>query len=281
MATVLAVKALAMSPLQCAPVTVRWPFRAAGGARGAPRTRGEPGSANGASSFHLRWLMEEDAPLSEVSAVLEVVEAPTVDRLYFWALQVSFVGAGGEVGGAHVGLQWNRSHPGNRAVNWGGYGAGGQVLSGSISPLPSRPHDPNTRDYPWAPRQPYRLRVHSAPGAPGTWRGEVTDLVTGEAIAIRDLFAGGDHLARPLVWSEVFARCEHPSVTVRWSGLEAISTGGEHRRPRGVAVNYEAGAAGGCDNTTSRADGADAVLQVTNTDRQVPQGSVLALAART
>ncbi|MEO7836141.1 MAG: hypothetical protein ABIS21_00690 [Acidimicrobiales bacterium] len=257
-------------------MAVRWPFGRTAARDPQPgRTRGEPGSGNGASSFHLRWLMEDDEPLSEVSVVVAVVEPPAVDRLYFWALQVSFVGAGREVGGAHIGLQWNRSHPGGRAVNWGGYGAGGQILSGSTSALPSRPRDPNTRDYPWEPNRPYRLRVHAAPGIPGRWRGEVTDLLTGEANAIRDLDAGGDHLARPLVWSEVFARCEHPSVTVRWSELEARSAHGARRRPTGLAVNYEAGVAGGCDNTTSRLDATGGVLQITNTDRQVAQGAVL------
>lgn len=259
---------------------VRWPFgtgAAATGSRGSGRIRGEPRSANGASSFHLRWLMDADEPLTDVSAVLEVVEPPGVDRLYFWALQVSFMAGGSEVGGGHIGLQWNRSHPGSRAVNWGGYGAGGRILSGSASPLPSQPHDPNTRDYPWQAQRAYRLRVHAAPGAAGGWRGEVTDLTTGEATVIRDLDGGGDHLARPLVWSEVFARCDHPSVTVRWSGLEAVGAGGGVRRPRGVAVNYEPGAAGGCDNTTSRADGDDALVQITNAERQVATGAVIPL----
>ncbi|HVE47855.1 MAG TPA: hypothetical protein VNA57_14045 [Acidimicrobiales bacterium] len=247
---------------------------------GAGRTSGEPGSANGASSFHLRWLIDGDEPLSEVSAVLEVVEPPAVDRLYFWALQVSFDGAGGEAGGAHIGLQWNRSHPGSRAVNWGGYGAGGRVLSGTTSPLPSQPRDPNTRDYPWQPHRPYLLRVHGAPGAAGAWRGEVTDLVTGEATVIRDLAGGGEHLARPLVWSEVFARCDHPSVTVRWSRLQAVGPDGTERVPRAVAVSYEPTAAGGCDNTTVQDAGAGALLQITNTPRLVPAGAVLPLPPR-
>ena len=242
------------------------------------RIRGEPRSANGASSFHLRWLMDGGAePLAEVSAVLEVVDPPTVDRLYFWALQVSFVDAGRQLGGAHIGLQWNRRHPGNGAVNWGGYGASGQILAGSGSPLPSRPNDPNTRDYPWEPRRAYCLRVSATPGETGAWRGEVTDLGSGETTVVRDLHGGGGHLVAPLVWSEVFARCEHPSVAVRWSELQARTPAGELRTPHALAVNYEARAAGGCDNTTSLADGPGAVLQVTNAERQVPQGAVLPL----
>jgi hypothetical protein len=218
--------------------------------------------------------METSEPLVEVAAVLEVVDPPAVDRLYFWALQVSFRDQGAHRGAAHIGLQWNRNHPGNGAVNWGGYAAGGGLLAGSASALTSAPDDPNTRDYPWRPGRPYRLRVSAAPGPPGRWRGEVTDVLSGEASAIRDLEVPGDRLASPMVWSEVFARCEHPSVAVRWSGLEATTAAGARVVPTGLAVSYEARAAGGCDNTTVAADEAG-VLQITATDRTIPHGSVI------
>ena len=237
--------------------------------------RGEPGSANGASSFHLSWTgIDED--LVEVSATLEVVEPPAVDRLYFWALQVSFLDGRAHRGAAHIGLQANRNHPGGRAVNWGGYAAAGGLLTGTASALPSRPDDPNTRDYPWEPGRPYRLRVFRVPGSLGHWRGEVTDLGSGRAAVVRDLLAGGDRMASPMVWSEVFARCEHPSVTVRWSDLSATTAAGRVMAPSGVAVSYEAHAGGGCDNTTSRRD-ERGVLQITNTERTVRQGSVIDL----
>ena len=57
----------------------------------------------------------------------------------------------------------------------------------------------------------YRLGVHRA--GDGMWRGEVTDLTTGEAVTVRDLFAASPLLGDPMVWSEVFARCDDPSVT--------------------------------------------------------------------
>ncbi len=243
-----------------------WPFSS------GARVQGEPRSANGASSFHLGWVLDGADPLVEVAAVLEVVEPPAVDRLYFWALQVSFLHGATHRGAAHVGLQWNRNHPGGRAVNWGGYAESGGLLAGSPSPLPSAPDDPNTRDYQWEPGRPYRLRVAAAPGPPGRWRGEVTDLRSGRAAVVRDLEAAGDRLASPVVWSEVFARCDHPSVTVRWSDLEATTATGEKVAPRALSVSYEASAAGGCDNTTVASD-EHGVLQVTNAMRAVPHGT--------
>lgn len=256
-----------------------WPWSGRPGGRPPARVRtsGEPRSANGASSFHLTWVLPPSAPLVEVSAVLEVVVPPAVDRLYFWALQVGFVDGAADRGAAHVGLQWNARHPGGRAVNWGGYAPAGGLLQGTSSALPSGPDDPNTRDYAWEPGRAYRLRVSPAPGRPGGWQGEVTDLATGEATVVRHLDAGGDRLARPVVWSEVFARCEHPSVTVRWSELEGRTAAGRRVAPRGLAVNYQATAAGGCDNTTVVVDDAG-VLQVTNAERlPPPPGGVIPL----
>lgn len=239
--------------------------------------RGEPGSGNGASSFHLTWRLGTDEPLVEVAAVLEVVVPPTVDRLYFWALQASFVDDGGHRGAAHLGLQWNRGHPGGRAVNWGGYAEAGGLLAGSPSPLPSAPDDPNTRDYPWQPGRRYRLRISPSPGlVAGQWQGEVTDLTTGQATVVRHLAGGGDRLAAPVVWSEVFARCDHPSVAVRWSDLAAIGVSGRRIQPEGLAVSYEPGRAGGCDNTTVALDD-HGVVQVTNTARTLPPGATIDL----
>lgn len=240
------------------------------------RERGEPTSANGASSFHLWWDLDGQQPLVEVAAVLEVLVPPAVDRLYFWALQVSFLDGTVDRGAAHTGLQWNRNHPGNRAVNWGGYAAGGGLLAGSPSALPSAPSDPNTRDYPWEPGHAYRLRVAAAPRSRGRWLAEVTDLRAGQATVIRELEAAADRLASPVVWSEVFARCEHPSATVRWSRLEATTAGGKTVRPRRLRVSYQDLAAGGCGNTTVTTD-EEGVLQVTNTRRTVQHGAVVDL----
>lgn len=212
----------------------------------------------------------DPAPYRSVHAVLEVRHPPAVDRLYFWALQVGFA----DGGGAHVGLQWNARHPHNQAVNWGGYAAAGGLLEGTPSALPSRPDDPNTRDYPWSPGRRYRLAVAPVPGRAGWWRGTVTDLQSGLATVIRDLAGGGDRLVHPMVWSEVFARCDHPSVTVRWSELEVVTEAGTTVRPVGLAVSYEARDAGGCDNTTVVPDG-DGALQVTAAARAVPHGAVI------
>ncbi len=204
--------------------------------------------------------------------MVEVVVPPAVDRLYFWALQASFSDGVSDRGSAHIGLQWNRNHPRSRAVNWGGYAPSGQLLAGSRSALPSAPDDPNTRDYDWHPGRRYRLRISPTPGSPGRWQGEVTDLAAGRATVVRHLDAGGHLLSGVVVWSEVFARCDHPSVTVRWSGLEAVGASGRGVAPSGLSVSYEAGSAGGCDNTTVGVDELG-VLQVTNTERTVPAGA--------
>jgi len=215
--------------------------------------------------------MPPSAPLIGVQATFEVVEPPGVEHLYFWALQASFGDGRRSHGGAHLGLQWNKRYPGNTAANWGGYHHSGRVLDGSESPLPSTPNDPNTRDYPWQPRNPYRFRITRVPNG---WRGEIVDLGTGESVAVRDLYSPGTQLIEPIVWSEVFAACDDPRVLVRWSDFGALTVDGEVVRPGAVRVNYQAYEAGGCSNTASMLDG-DGVVQVTNAARTVPQGSVL------
>jgi hypothetical protein len=236
------------------------------------RTRGFPPSGNGASSFHLGWSLPGGAGhLVAARVTLEVVTPPVVDHLYFWALQVGFPG----VGAAHLGMQWNHRHPAFGAVNWGGYAAGGSLLAGTDSPLPSTPTDPNTRDYPWEPGGAYRLGVHRVDE--GAWRGEVTDLATGETATVRDLLAPSPFLGDPMVWSEVFARCDDPSVTVRWSDFEVVTERGERIAPTALAVNYQSHADGGCANTTSVLHDRGAALQVTNTARTTPQGAALPL----
>lgn len=218
-------------------------------------------------------------PLLEVSALLEVVVPPAVSRLYFWALQVSFAGGAHLHGGAHLGLQWNPRFPLGGAVNWGGYAPGGSLLPGSKSHLPSARHDPNTRDYPWVSGHRYRLRVaRSGESADGliAWRGTVTHLESGETTRVRELHTRGEYLLKPMVWSEVFARCEHPTTVVRWSELAAVSADGRDLRPRSVRVNYQSRADGGCDNTTAGTDEIG-LLQVTNARRRVPQDATLAV----
>jgi len=240
-----------------------------------PRVTGLPASSNGASSFHVNWEMPPDRSIVAVEATLEILVPPVVDRLHFWALQASFVGPEGRLGGAHLGLQWHPSHPGHTAVNWGGYDRNGLILDGTSSDLPSARGNANTRDYAWAPATPYRLRI--SPGSnDGWWLGEVTNLVSGETTKVRELHPGGERLISPVVWSEVFARCDDPGVTVRWSDLTAIDDQGGHIQPAAVRANYQSHESGGCANTSTTTDGIG-VLQETSTMRATPQGGRLTL----
>lgn len=246
-----------------------------------PRVRGAPPSANGASSFHLWWRFSNPELLDEVAAVLEVVVPPTVPQLYFWALQAGFHDGRRAVGAGHTGLQWLPTGSPQPAVNWGGYHAGGGELGGSRSGLPSLDGNPNTRLFPWQPGRQYELWVRRVPSSPGpdgmhAWRASVCDVSSGEQTVIRDLHVPGRYLADPVVWSEVFARCDDPTVTVRWSGLRAITVTGRLVVPEAVAVTYQARSQGGCDNTTVRVDG-DGIAQDTNAARTVADGSVLPL----
>lgn len=258
---------------------------------GGPRAARPPRSANGASSFHLTWEFPQDPSASsglvEVSAVLEILTPPSVKALYFWALQVDFANVRGVLGGAHTGLQWNARYPHGKAVNWGGYASaewGGFVLTGTESELPGFPDDPNTMAYRWEPNRPYRLHIFRSPELPGAWRSEVTDLSPGVANAIRDLLpaaaaeAADSYLLRPVVWSEVFADCDAPSVTVRWSDFQAVNRVGVPVRPTAVRVNYQAWEAGGCPNTTATVEAGGGVLQITNAARETKQGATLKLA---
>ncbi len=243
------------------------------------RSWGEPRSANGASSFHLVWELPR-VPLAKVEATLEILVPPAVNRLYFWALQVSFASERRLQGGAHLGLQWNPKFPANTAINWGGYGSGGgatQLLRGTPSRLPSARGDLNTRNFDWRFGRRYRLRVEPSPDTPSegyAWRGSVGDVESGEVTVVRDLYTPGSHLLSPMVWSEVFARCEQPTVSVRWSDLRVVTTDGEDLRPQRVRVNYQSHADGGCDNTTVSVDELG-LLQTTTVDRQIPQGAIL------
>jgi len=229
------------------------------------RTTGFPPSGNGASSFHLNWQLPTAEPLAEVAATIEVLVPPALPRLYFWALQVGFTGGGA----AHTGLQWLPVGSGRPAVNWGGYRAAGGELDGSVSPLPTLDGNPNTRLYDWEPGRPYRLRVVAAPDGHG-WRATV------DGATIRDLWSPGDHLLAPIVWSEVFAACDDPSVVVRWSGLEAVTARGAVVVPRGLAVTFQSRADGGCDNTDVDVD-AVGVTQTTATVRRTRPGAVIPL----
>jgi hypothetical protein len=215
-------------------------------------------------------------PLVEVSATLEVVVAPAVDSLYFWALQAGFHDGRQDRGAAHTGLQWHGRRPGQRAANWGGYRAavdGGGELAGSTSGLKRLDQNGNTVAYPWEPGRPYRFRITRGDG--DGWQSIATDLVSGDSTVIRELYAPGQHLVSPVVWSEVFAGCDAPSVTVRWSGLEAQTEAGDVVRPAQLKVSYQDEYNQGCENTDVGVDGLG-VTQTTNTARRTSPGTRLA-----
>lgn len=238
---------------------------------GPPPEQTEP--LHGVSSFHLWWQdLQGNEPFVEASATLEILQEPAVNKLYFWAFQVSFLDDQDSTGSAHIGLQWNPNHPGNRAVNWGGYASAadvGSVLQGSSSPLPSKPNDVNTRDYPWREGVPYRFRIRRSHEG---WVGEVTDTSTQQIIEIRTLYAAGAQLSGFVVWAEVFASCKDPRSMARWSGLEARTASGEWKRPATVRTSFPSG--GDCPNTDVLVDGGGLVL-VTNAPRTAPVGGVL------
>lgn len=234
------------------------------------RDRGYPTSSNRASSFHLHWLPREI--LTEVSVTLQIAVGPAIAELYFWALQASFTGPDGISGGAHLGLQWHPSYPGSRAVNWGGYAKDGSTLEGSDSALPSTLSNVNTRDYWWAPGEGYRLRIRAE--EPGSWAGEVTSLATGVTTLVRSLYSPGDGLTLAIVWSEVFARCDAPTVVASWSDPAGLTLDGKPWRPESYSITYQREEDGGCSNTDVRAL-PNGVGQFTGIRRQTLHGSVI------
>lgn len=204
--------------------------------------------------------------------VLNVTTPPAVDDLHFWALQASFADAGGVRGGGHLGLQRHASYPGGCAVNWGGYDRNGTILHGSDSTLPSALDNPHTRDFPWLPESDYLLRIRSS--KPGWWAGEVTDLGTGVTTVVRSLNGGGDRLALPMIWSEVFAQCDAPPSAVVWSRPEGVLLDGAIWRPDSYSVTYQREEDGGCSNT-SVAVLPHGVAQITGVSRVTPAGAVI------
>lgn len=247
---------------------------AAPGSSGASRrTTGPPTSSNGASSFHLTWDVPP-VPLIEVAATFEVLEQPVVSELYFWALQVSFMQGPSRRGGAHFGLQYHPQYPNGGAVNWGGYQDAGGEIEGSVSDLPSALNNINTRTYPWQPNRKYRHRIYRSPDR--GWRGSVTDLETGAETVVRDLWIEADAMLSPMVWSEVFADCDHPSSSIRWSDLDATQVDGSTFRTTSVRLNYQTFGDGGCANSNTFTDGGGFV-QRTATERTNATGSRLTL----
>lgn len=251
-----------------------------GGGTGGARVTGPPPSGNGASSFHVMW-DAPPVPLIGAEVTIEVIEPPTVPALYFWALQVNFERGGGRIGGAHFGLQYHPSYPDAGAVNWGGYADAGGELDGSVSELPSALDNVNTRTYRWEAGRRYRYRIGRSPEqADGGWRGSIVDESSGVETVVRDLFVDADALTGPMVWSEIFADCDHPSAAVRWTDPTVITVEGERIAITAARLNYQRHGDGGCANTDTSVD--DSVpgggfVQRSNTERTNPTGQRLDL----
>jgi hypothetical protein len=248
-----------------------------GGTGSGGRVSGDPTSSNGASSLHLRW-QKPPSPALELSVELEITEPPQVDRLYFFALQGGFSN-GTRAGAGHLGLQWHPDYPGSTAANWGGYHSTGGILDGSALAVPSTLKNANTGDFVWQPHRRYRLTIGpwqpgDGPG-PGSWPGAITDVPTGERQELRRLYCDGPYLVDAVMWAEVFARCDHPPVSIRWSDPVAVLDDGLWV-PEYVTTAYQSSADGGCDNTSSHAD-ATGLVQSTNTTRATAPGTKLAV----
>ena len=239
--------------------------------------------------MHLFWQMpnrvSDASPITQCSAVCEILVLPRIEKTYFWALQATFTDAdGADHGAAHLGLQYYPPHPRSRAVNWGGYPPAHEnwkrVFDGSPSPLPSDTDDANTRNFDWHELRPYRFTISlAAPSAHG-WRGTVTDLETGVETHVRDLWAGGDRLRGFVVWSEWFSPPDAPTVVARWSQCRAKAADGTVIFPTGLFVNHpNDGGHTNVGHVIERGGPDAAVQQIINTARTVPHGTVVPVVA--
>lgn len=237
------------------------------------RVKGRPPSGNGASSFHLFWQIEP-ARYTHAAVTFELEADPQHDRLVFWALQASFTDGTRNYGGAHFGFQWHPDYDDRRAVCWGGYADVGGELGGDPPLLPSPHGNHNVAHFAWTAGKPWRWHIGPTPGRAGWWRASIEHLSTGEVTPVRDLHGGGTHLRDLMVWTEVFAHCDDPSMRMRWSDFAAATESGDTHRPTALSVNYQRYDDGGCTNTDVEL-GDGYVAQVTNAGRTTPQGTVI------
>ena len=247
-------------------------LRARLGLGSAVRPVPERAPGGGASSFHLWWQgLGGGSPIVAASVTLEVLQAPVVAELWFWALQATFHDGVRSAGVAHLGLQWNSRHPGSTAVNFGGYRDSADtesVLGGSPSALPSGPDDPNTRDFAWVEGSAYELRISR--GSVG-WVGAVRSPSDGTEHVVRELFVGGDRLVDLVVWTEMFAGCRAPETIVRWSAPTVVRADGTTSRPITVTPSFPPD---GCPNTDVRSTD-DGLYQFTGRARTTREWAVL------
>ena len=235
---------------------------------------GEPGK--GVSSFHLWWQDAPPEPVVAVEVTLEVVEAPVVDRLYFWALQATFNDATTDHGGAHLGLQWNPRYPGSRAANWGGYANVGQW---GVDP---RGHSVAAPEHAERPEHP-RLPVAAGRAVP------LAHLAVRRRMARRDhrhddrahaARARPSHRRRPTDVADDVVGGLRPLRSPERDGAlvepEWTTASGRVVSPTRVRVTFPSG--GDCPNTDVGTDGIG-VFQRTNTPRTHRDGDVLVLPA--
>lgn len=226
-----------------------------------------------ASSFYMVWTGEQDNPddptdrtlYTQASGKLTIPTTPSVEELYFWAIQVNFYDATETlVAAAHTGLQWAPGYPQSKAVNWGGYlTADDSELTGTESEFPSTASNDNTRDYEWETGEEYAFKIFYV--GDDMWRATVND------VTIRDLeVPGATNIANPIFFSEVFAACDDPSHTVQWRDpylYEADDTA--YYFPQ---ANKEYQLLEACDNTNSY--GTQYFNMQTNTTRDEEETSI-------
>ena len=104
----------------------------------------------------------------------------------------------------------------------------------------------------------------------------MTNLSSSVSTVIRDLHPAGDRISGVTMWSEVFARCDDPSVAIRWSDAEALLNTGSQVLPSGFRVNYQSHQDGGCANSDSSCDEVG-IVQRTTVQRDTLQGQVITL----
>jgi hypothetical protein len=229
--------------------------------------------------MHLFWQLPPNiGPIVSAWVTFELTEEPSVDELYFWALQATFSDeAGVDYGAAHTGPQWNPRFPKNGAVNWGGYPSEHsnwkKNLPGSDPLLPGFKEDPNTRAYKWSARVPYRLTISPSPDR--GWLASIFNTVTEKHTVLRDLWAEGDRLTGICVWTEWFCQCDAPTVAVNWSEFRVRTADGTQHEPTGMFVNHPDG---NCENVGHRIITQQPELiieQRMNTTREILHGTVI------
>lgn len=106
--------------------------------------------------------------------------------------------------------------------------------------------------------------------------GSVSDLAAGQTTVVRELSLGGDRLSELVVWAEIFADCDAPATSARWSDLAVTDPAGETHRVEVVSLSYQTHDSGGCANTSTETDDVG-VLQRTSASRRHGAGTFLDL----